>query len=250
MKELLDIHALADGELSKEESQALRKLIASNPAVEAEFSSISNFVDFVSSNAARHQADDCWKACVIRLNELDRSKKVEGFMGRYAWAMCATLFALIIGGRYAVKDVRGESARSADLIRIFRSAPKDQSQNQQLYAHLFEGSKQARSGLRIREHATGSILDVPVDRFTIQDRKGDLTYFIIQDIVNFEDATEVTSGSGIFGGMISSPDSQGAPGLNCVIWTDQGQTRVLLGPRSISELADCTIQLGLKSTLN
>jgi anti-sigma factor RsiW len=115
MIQRLDLHALADGELDKGEAKLLREALRDDPQAQAEYEVILNFKEMVVQQSVRHEAEDCWKACQVRMNEIDRSRRVESFVGRYAWAMCAVFFVLILGSRFMVNDVRGASARTADL---------------------------------------------------------------------------------------------------------------------------------------
>src|SRR5579862_8493519 len=115
----IEIHALADGELDRKAAASLRERMKTDHAARAELDAVLNLKDLVKNHSVNYECDEVWRVCVGRLKELDRSTQVQGYVGKYAWTLCGVLFLAILGGRYAVKDVRGDSARATDLARIF-----------------------------------------------------------------------------------------------------------------------------------
>jgi anti-sigma factor RsiW len=250
MNKIEDLHALIDGELNSEESRRLRALVDGSTSMQAELSAISNVKDLLRQKCSNSPTDEVWKVCVVRLDEIDRSRKVESFVGKYAWAFCAGLFLLVIGSRFAVTDVKGETARAADLLQFHSSATGPSAENQRLFAQLIQNSRVNRSGVQVLSHASGMVNDVPVDKLVIADKTGRLIFFAIQNVVHFEDSSMVPTESGISGGIMPTPTAADAPRLNYVIWLDSGKTYVLAGPRSIDQLAEASVDLGLKASVN
>src|SRR5690349_7885295 len=97
------LHALADEELTPAEASVVRESLKHDPQAAAEYSAILNLKDIVRSNALQHSDEEVWKACVRRLDGIDKTRRVEGFVGRYAWALCGAMFLFILSGRAAMR---------------------------------------------------------------------------------------------------------------------------------------------------
>lgn len=99
MIEKSDLHALADGELSAEEKAQLFAKLESDPTAQAEYQQITSLKSALRSTAKTPECDELWKACQGRLDEIDKTKRVEAFVGKYAWGICGVFFmAIAIGG--------------------------------------------------------------------------------------------------------------------------------------------------------
>ena len=236
----IDIHALADGELDRNAAANLRERIKTDPAAQAEYNAVLNLKDLIRTGSVKYECDDTWRVCIGRLNELDSAKRVQGYVGKYAWSLSAVLFALILGGRYAVKDVRVDSARATDLARIFvggQSNATPMDPNEQRYARLIlKRAKQNLTKLRITEGSRGMMDGVPIDRYMLQDNAGKLALYDISQNVNFEDTASIPTMPDLSAGVIASTDS--SQHINCVVWHEvqDGHTWVLAGPRAVEAL--------------
>jgi hypothetical protein len=251
MKELHDLHAFVDGELSPEEARAIRVWIASDPTAQAEWSAISNLKDCLKEKSSKHSAEDCWKVCVKRLNELERSRHVETFVGKYAWAMCIILFALVIGGRYAVAGNKGEVVQAADFGLFHSSSQSPSPEVKKLFGQIMAQAHRNRAEVRLLSQTSGMIKDQPVDRFVFSDQMGELAYYVIKNPLSLEDASQVSVG--LSGGTIPGADPTGTgpePRSSYVIWVDGDQTNVLIGPRSVEDLSRAARDLGLRTSVN
>lgn len=236
----LDLHALADGELEKPEATRLREALKSDQAAKSEYESILNFRDLLKDKPLKYQSEECWRSCVKRLNEIDRTKKVETFVGRYSWAMCAVVFALILGGRFFVKDVRGDSARMADLGRVFPSRGSIPSQavsaQQQQYKSILDqvGRVLDSKTLQPVGRSIGTFQGIPSVRADFRDGEGLVTLFAIDGLVSFDDAVEDPTQPGTYTDLI--PISGTPYSSNCVIWHRGETTFVLAGDRAAQDL--------------
>jgi hypothetical protein len=235
----LDLHALADGELEKGEAAQLRQALKNDSEAKAEFEAILNFKDVLKEKPLTYQSEETWRACVKRFNQIDRTKKVESFVGRYAWAMCGVVFALIVGGRYMVKDVRGESARTADLERLLPGRGAQTAEDPAIEQQFKEILSRAATvtdpnpvkGLQV---TTGQFQGIPAGRFRLRDAEGTMVLFVIHGDVNFEDVEPDPTHPDMQTGLLTSP---AAPyGMNCAIWHSNGFTMALGGDRSSEEL--------------
>lgn len=117
MNDWNDIHAYADGELAKENCCAVEESLKSCTKTQAELRAIQNLKDTVRTKCVGAECEETWKACCRRLDEIDRTRKVENFVGRYAWGLVGS-FALVIAGAAAMNRANGPDLRSGDLPRI------------------------------------------------------------------------------------------------------------------------------------
>jgi hypothetical protein len=93
------LHALADNELTPEERTAALAEMQSDEAAQAEYHSILAMKDAVKSKLETPDADALWQKCRSRFDEIDKTKRVEAFVGRYAWGICGLFFvAILVGG--------------------------------------------------------------------------------------------------------------------------------------------------------
>jgi hypothetical protein len=247
MNEFLDLHALADGELSVEQATGLKQRVQSDASLRREHEAILNLKDLVRDKSLKYESDECWKACVGRLNELDRSRKVNSFVSRYAWAFCGVLFAAIVGARFFVKDVRGDSVRAADIGRIFPiqgnpHAPVTPSQMQE-YASLLNLAKQAvdPNALHLVCPPHQALMgDISITRLDLQDgHSGVLELYLVPAQVNFEDTQPLGSDPSVSAGVIAGNGTS----LNCLVWSSDGRTLVLAGDRQEADLEQVRTEL-------
>jgi|GEM_PF-1247037 len=237
MNEFLDLHALADGELDTEQAAALKLRIAADPKLRREHEAILNLKDFVREKSLKFESEESWKACVGRLNEIDRSSKVTGFVNRYAWVFCGTLFAVIVGARFLVKDVRGDSVRAADIGHIFPAsapqAPVDAGQIQ-YYKDMLKIGHIAANQVRLVAPPTQSVVGdgIPITRFNLSDEQGPMQLYVVQAQVNFEDVHPLTANPDVSEGVIAGAGRS----INCLIWNTNGRTLVLAADRQESDL--------------
>ena len=92
MIEIEKVHAYVDGELDAGERAQIESLIASDPDAAREVQSLTSLKRALSAQNKPVEDEAAWKACVGRLNELDRAKGAERFMAKYAYALCSVLF--------------------------------------------------------------------------------------------------------------------------------------------------------------
>src|SRR5438045_8964116 len=69
--------------------------------------------------------------CCKRLDEIDRTKRVEGFVGRYAWAICSIFICLIFGAAW-LNRMGGGGLNASDVAKAAStlapiSAPRSQN---------------------------------------------------------------------------------------------------------------------------
>lgn len=132
MIEKSDLHALADGELSVEEKARLSAKLEANPRAQAEYQQIISLKSALRASAKMPECDELWKACQGRLDELEKTKRVETFVGKYAWGICGVFFmAIAIGGvmnRSASRGVQPNDVAGYMAGISLSTPPKTQNQ--------------------------------------------------------------------------------------------------------------------------
>ncbi len=240
MTDPINLHALADGELSSSEAKALHEALKTDARASAEHDAILNLKEMVAKNAVRHMEDEAWKGCLKRLDAIDKSRRVEGFVGRYAWALCGIMFAFILSGRYAMRNVQGDTANTADITQLLRgsraASPEEQARARE-YEALLKGVAGSldREEVQIRDVLVGKVHDTPAARFLMRDIEGDFVLTRIDDHLNLQDTVPVPSVPGMSAGV--------ADGQNCLVWHTPGHTWILCGSRALSQLGEVASKL-------
>lgn len=119
MNEYLDLHALADGQLSGEEKAAAEERLRNCERSRAEYRAVQELKAGLASRCAGIDCSHTWSRCQERLKDVDKARKVEGFVGRYAWGLCGVFFlAIVVAGSM---NRFGSTVRPGDVARISAS---------------------------------------------------------------------------------------------------------------------------------
>ena len=245
MTEPTQLHALADGELAPQEAHALREALKADPRSAAEVDAVLNLKEFLAKNAARHADEEVWRGCVRRLDAIDRSRRAEGFVGRYAWALCGVMLVFILSGTgLAMRNVRGDSARPADLAR-FLGSPAPITERNRMDSRLYEAilgqaGRNLRSEGRSRSTCRngGTVDGFPAQRFLLRDRGGDLMLTHVGGLLDLQDTEALPSNPEIAFGIVD--------GTNGLVWHRGVDTWVLSGDRSVEALDQVATRLGAR----
>lgn len=240
MSDLLDLHAYVDGELSDEAAAAVRARVESDPAAAAEVAAIRKLKDLSCQCAGTITCDETWKLCTSRLGEMDRVRRTERFVGRYAWGLCAiVLFALVGAGMFnRAKD--GSAIYASDVASIASSATGQAALASPdglsgWLTGLFGRApvQEPPSQLRVLSVARAEADGRPVARVELADSSGPVVLLIVGG------ATDVRG--------LAPTDSVFQHGrmdcVNCVSWTSDGAAMILAGDRSHEALEDVARQI-------
>ncbi len=104
----LALHALADGEISMSEALRLTRDVEAEADVVAELRAIE-FRKLLMKEKVEERSDQAWRRC--RAADIDKARRVEGFVGRYAWALCSVFFLVIFTGASFVARARTTQCR-------------------------------------------------------------------------------------------------------------------------------------------
>lgn len=243
MTEPTQLHALADGELAPQEVQTLREALKADSKAAAELNAILNLKDLLAKNAVAHADPEVWKGCVRRLDAIDKTRRVEGFLGRYAWALCGALFLFILSGRVAMRNVQGDSARISDILPFARSGRHATAQSR-MESNAYRAILNAVSRnldpkeIQVFEPVYGRVHDFPAVRVPLRDREGDLVLTDVGGSLDLQDTAPFPTDATLATGIVD--------GQNCVVWKTEGETWVLNpvnGPRSLESLREVATRI-------
>jgi hypothetical protein len=229
----LDIHAFADRELAPDELTRLEREIASSPEATRELQAIQSLKSCLLTKLEAPQPGEVWKICSERLDELDRVKKAESFVGKYAWALSALLFAVILGGGL-LNRARGYSVNMAN-VATFNSdltswgAPRI-TQPEKLRSWISNQTGQRPTlhvdpdkvvALAISDQPQGRVV-----RLRMRDNLGLVDLMIIPNVSGIDGVRPM--GGGMFMGQVN--------GFNCVTWPDSGCEVLVIGSQEPAQL--------------
>lgn len=130
MIDRLDLHAVADGQLAPERRAELEAQLAGDPAAQKELDSILAMKSMLKSNAETPECAELWRACRSRLDELDKARRVENFVGRYAWGICGSFLVLILVAGVFQRSRSGHVASNEVSSYVAGLAPISVPRNQ------------------------------------------------------------------------------------------------------------------------
>lgn len=240
MSELLDLHAYVDGELSEEAAAAIRGRIESDPAAAAEVAAIRKLKELSSQCAGTVSCEETWKCCTGRLDELDRVKRTERFVGRYAWGLCAVVLFALIGAGMFNRAREGGAIYAADVASIASSATGEATLASPdgltgWLTGLFGRApvQEPPSQLRVLSMARANADGRAVARVELADAKGPVVLLIV------DGATDVRG--------LAPADSIFQHGrmdcVNCVSWTSDRAAMILAGDRPYEALEEIARQI-------
>jgi len=234
MNDWLEVHALLDDELSSEERTRIQEKVKTCKTTQAEWRAVRQIKTVLSEKCVHPDCDDVWEACTKRIDQIERTKRAEAFVGKYAWGLCGSFCVLIlIAAGYT--RMNGGNLRPGDLADVGASmvsisAPTSQTpsvQRQWLQNNLSQTMHPTEQRLNVVRGAIGHLDDGRrVTEAILQDDAGQLTLFVVERANKVDDVEHVDSRYS--GGMIGSK--------NCITWTDGGNAYLLAGERSLTDL--------------
>lgn len=241
-KDMLNLHALADGQLSQQEKEAIKSQIESDPTMRAEFEAILSIKQFASAKFQHISDEDVWISCTNRLNAIDKSKGAESFVSKYAWGLCALFLVAIISAGLVNRRNGGSTLYTGDvasmasgLVPIGLPSSSEKSSVQQYVREKTGGAPiDIASGqmqlVSVMQGVRGGKL---VTMFNFADSGGPLSLIVVPDTESVEGMSESPENRQYCHGLIGR--------LYCVSWVDDGFALLLLsqqGFRSTNELQD------------
>jgi anti-sigma factor RsiW len=234
----LELHAYADGELSKEERGKIEERLRNCAESRREIECIQNLKRAIRSECKAVECEAEWGRCTERIRELNQSRRATTFVSRYAWAMCAVFFVFILAGAFVNRTIGGSQMQGADLARVVSTlAPVGGPASQEpeaigtwldsLLGHARHSVSPDR--LDIRGAQRGEIDGHPVVQLQCRDAAGDMSLLIVNGILDFSNMPS-------FGNTDFRVST--VQGMNCLVWTDGRFSMALVGNRPYQELHD------------
>lgn len=232
MTDNLELHALADGELSPEDAARVEARIANCAESMAEYKAILAMRDAGAKLKETVTCDATWSSCRSRLDAIDKARKVEGFVGRYAWGLAATFLFLILGAGQ-LNHSGDNPLRTSDVARVLsglgptldspRAAPP-----QQMGKWLKDVVGYRPSTIQFERMKVSAAIECDINGrrgalMRLHDETGVLELIVIPGTDRIEDAPEGAAGEDVSPGYIGR--------MPCVSWFDQGFAFFLVAPR-------------------
>ncbi|HEY0868424.1 MAG TPA: hypothetical protein VGE01_13645, partial [Fimbriimonas sp.] len=243
-----DLHALADGELSAEQTSELRRKLETDAEGKEEFERIVALKNCLSSRSLKEDCRAEWRGCVERLHEIDRSRRVERVVGRYAWAMCGVFFLFILAGGIAQRGIAGNRVASEDIVHAAtnliptRTPPMRNTMARDAYLDAMLGEANMSldpDRLDILGGAVGEINGRRATRLTLRDANGDMALMVVSGALDFDSMPTL-----VVRGMALRVGS--AEGMNMVAWEFDHGSAILIGSREHRELAETAQRIALR----
>lgn len=250
MNEWLDVHALLDDELAPNERARVQELVKTNKICEAEYHAVREIKAVVHEKCCQPECEEVWKICVKRLQDIDRTRTVESFVGRYAWGICGA-FALVIVGAAAFNRMSGGGLNTGDVARVSASLmpispPRSQTSEdvkQWLQDNLGKAMHVPSERIIVTGGALGHMADGKrIVEANLMDAQGPLHYYEVDGVGQVNGVQPVTGHDGY---SSSTMDDH-----NCVTWIANGNAYVLSGDRSIDALCQAADSVAGATTPN
>ncbi|MCW5938207.1 MAG: hypothetical protein KF884_08360 [Fimbriimonadaceae bacterium] len=223
--------ALADGMLDAEERERAEQQLKTDKGALSEFEWAVMLKQSVRQHCRPAESSEEWKKAKARLDEIDRVKKAEHFVGKYSWALCGIFLVAIVSAAVFNRGVSRPlgNAHVAGLFSGLQLEPagSETQVTESVRKKLGEVPRPvAHLPGRVTHVACGQIDGRSAVRLSIQDSMGQLTFFTIRSTTSI-DALQRVEGDyqlGLLGGVPS------------VAWVEGGYLLILAGDRGFESL--------------
>lgn len=234
MSDWLDIHAYADGQLDGDEKRSVEERLKTCEKSQAELRAVQGLKAVVQEKCPSMHCQETWERSRKRLDEIDRTKRAEFFVGKYAWGICAIFFVVIFSAAMFNRTMGG-GLRTGDVLASSLSSvgsPRSQAPSEQqkwLQGFLPEQRlSMPENNIRVLGGAVGQMDGKKIVRLNLEDGKGELALFIVSQVNHVDDMQQLQGHSMYSAGRVNN--------RNCLTWNDGGWAYLMIGERSIDEL--------------
>lgn len=228
----IKLHAYADGQLDPQEAAEVKAKLAHCTRSSAELNAILGVKKTLQALDAV-TCEKTWMACQARVIELEKSQRIEGFVGKYAWGICGAFLAMIVVGGTISRSANA-GVRTSDLPGLASGlspfagpATKEPGVVQRWLSDVAPEANAANGRMEILGGAMGQIDGHPVTRLNLRDEQGSLTLFVIRGVDHIDGVQIADSGDHGFG-LLSD--------MRCVTWQNGSATMLLVGDRPFENL--------------
>ena len=242
------IHALADHELSEEERKTAEDHLAECASCRAEYEAVNSLKTVLQTRLETADTQASWARCRKRLDELDRSAKVESFVTRYAWGFCSLFLVIILSAAVLNHTLGRNSLQTADVAQMASGLiplPGPRSQAPSDLRSWLNHAVGDSVPMNLRPHvmqvlqaARGFRDGHQILRLDLLDRAGVMTLFVISNADSVDGLERMDGAHDYFVGKMGK--------MNCVAWSDRGSAMLVLGERPISALCTVADEIGSK----
>jgi|SRR5579862_1699908 len=229
------VHAVVDGELPPHELAAALESINADPRTSLLHAEYRRLKSAVASLPAVDVPSNAWRSCTRRLDELDRNRRAERFVTRYAWAMSASVFFLILGAgawnRFTGQHLgASEVTHMASMLSPFERAETPTKANVGKWLQDRVGPVQLNTSAvgQPRSAEYGQAGETPMARIILVDQEGAMALYIWRGSDPIE-GFEPLNGGPLYSGRVLNQNS--------VAWIRDGHHLVLVGQRDTDDLA-------------
>ncbi len=215
MSDYLDIHALIDGELDADSSATLRQRLTDDPALKAEYDSVQLIKSSLSTHCQGLHCEETWAQCKSRLEAIEKTDRVNSFVGRYAWQFCGAFVVMVaMAGAMSRMNGGGNSVDPSQVANIAGIAVSPiQGGDRYGFQSFLRGTWTLESANR------GMFEGRELSVYDLRDGIGAFRVVVIPDVEKLDGACH-----------------REVQGINCYSWIDQNTQYIIYGERNHAEL--------------
>ncbi|MBS1706147.1 MAG: hypothetical protein JST40_09760 [Armatimonadetes bacterium] len=236
MNDIELISSYLDGTLDEKERTEVLARLENEPQLRAQYGSMKSVKQLLSDRCtAPVDIENDWKQCKNRLDEIDKSSQAERFVSKYAWAMAASLFILVVGTGVANRLNPSRILHASEVNRYAASLTPGlpSTTNSSAIGDRY-GLNFGKPALTVSGVASGRINGLPISRIDLQDVRGSMRLVAVQGASNIDGTTP--SEDGTFNRCQIAQ-------INAVGWRHGNTALLLIGDRNYSELEEVAHEL-------
>lgn len=232
MSDLVEkMNALADGELQGEEKDSALHAMASDPSAAAEYQWATLLKSQLRTKLPPVENDELWAACKERLNGLDKARRAETFVGKYAWAFCLIFLVGIFSAATINRFDRSRPLTNSHVAGLLNGlTPSSFSESSDALESVRQAvgiaPKQYPDRMHVKSLSIGTVDGRRAARLTFTDEIGDVNLYVVSSTSGVE-GIEGQEG-GYRCGQIND--------YSAVCWTEYGRLFMLVSSRSHEDL--------------
>jgi hypothetical protein len=234
MSDWIEMHALADGQIEGDAKAEAEARLASSSALKAEYEAVRAVKNAVS----RIEPATCtktWEKCRGRLDEFSKKKRVESFVGRYAWGLCSFIFVVMLAGAILNRmgsDRLGTGDVGKVLSGFTSSAPSYDAFGVDMRSWI---QPRDRDALRVVGTQRALLNGYVGTVYKLEDPKGPLAYVKVRGVTRVDGVEPMLEDRSLSAGKIND--------TNCVTWQSGPDANFLVADRSYEELSEVAEKL-------
>ena len=214
MSDYLDVHAMADGQVSSEEAKALREKMQNDLPMQSEYEAVTLLKTALQTHCKGVHCEETWSTCCERLAAIDKTERVNSFVGKFAWQLCGSFVVLVLlAGAWA----RMGNSRSIDASQVptmagFSAMPASSGDQ-------FGFQKFLRDTWRLESVSGRNYFGRTVMRYDLADGIGRFSVYVVPGVEQVDGASH-----------------REVQGHNCYNWIHNGAQFIVVSDRDHSEL--------------